>query len=534
MRPEAPGDSRRTTIALLGAITAAGVTLRLVLLGDSLFGDEVGAYSIVAGNGPGEIIRILHGNSVDLNPPLFFLLARLASVLGYSPETLKLVSLIAGTAAIPLTYLLGVRTVGGRAALVGAALMAFSPFALFYSTEARPYMLLVALGLLASLALLRALESRQPVWWAAYALASAAAMYTHYTVVFLLLAQFGWAVATHPEARRALVLANVGAAVLFAPWLPAVGENLDSPGTKVLEALHPFGFDSIAKDLSRWAGGHPFTKASEVPGEPALALLVTAVVVALAGLALARRRGLEIRLPAPGLACVLAAAVPAGLAAYSTVGSSVWDGRNLIASLPTFTLVLGAIVTAGPPRVRLAATTLLVAGMAIAAIPMLARENRRPDYEAAARLVERVSRPGDPVVDVLLLTPGPYSAFGDVALRRLGTPDEDRRRRVLRLLGPPLQAVLDAPPYTELPSEPVAGVARRAARLARGRRLFVVAPLEAPFSAVRRSPRFGAYHEFATALPARLRPAGAHTFDSLVPFTVYVLRDRASARRAIR
>ena len=62
MRPEAPGDSRRTTIALLGAITAAGVTLRLVLFGDSLFGDEVGAYSIVAGNGPGEIIRILHGN----------------------------------------------------------------------------------------------------------------------------------------------------------------------------------------------------------------------------------------------------------------------------------------------------------------------------------------------------------------------------------------------------------------------------------------------------------------------------------------
>ncbi len=52
------------------------------------------------------------------------------------------------------------RTVGRRAALVAAALTALSPFLIFYSAEARGYELMIALVLVSTLALLRAVEQR--------------------------------------------------------------------------------------------------------------------------------------------------------------------------------------------------------------------------------------------------------------------------------------------------------------------------------------------------------------------------------------
>jgi uncharacterized membrane protein len=66
-------------------------------------------------------------------------------------------------------------TVGARAAVVGCALVALFPFLIFYSTEARPYALLVLLILLSTLALLRAVRAGGLGWWAAYAVFACAA-----------------------------------------------------------------------------------------------------------------------------------------------------------------------------------------------------------------------------------------------------------------------------------------------------------------------------------------------------------------------
>src|SRR5207302_2677690 len=100
--------------------------------------------------------RIHHA---EITPPLSFLASWLSTRAGTSPELLRLPALIAGTATIPLVYLLGLRTVGRRAALLAAPLTALSPLMIYYSAEARAYGLMMFFLLGATLSLLLALAS---------------------------------------------------------------------------------------------------------------------------------------------------------------------------------------------------------------------------------------------------------------------------------------------------------------------------------------------------------------------------------------
>ena len=84
--------------------------------------------------------------SQETSPPLYFALAWLwARVFGVGEAGLRSFSALAGTALIPITYACGRELVSRRAGLVAAALAAVNPFLIWYSQEAREYMLLGAL-----------------------------------------------------------------------------------------------------------------------------------------------------------------------------------------------------------------------------------------------------------------------------------------------------------------------------------------------------------------------------------------------------
>ena len=110
-----------------------------------------------------------------------------------------------------------VRTVGRGAALVAATLTTLSPFMIFYSAEARGYGVLMALLLLSTLTLLIAVDDGRARWWVAYGVCVCLAAYTHYTAVFVLAAQLGWAFWVHPRARRPLLLSTALAALVVRP-----------------------------------------------------------------------------------------------------------------------------------------------------------------------------------------------------------------------------------------------------------------------------------------------------------------------------
>jgi mannosyltransferase len=512
-------------LLLVAAITTAGLLLRVPPFGDSLFGDEVSTYFIANADSVGGVLDLVRSDQ-EVSPPLYFVLAWATEGLGDPAESLRVTSLIAGVAAIPLTYQLGVLTVGRRAGVVGAALVALSPILIFHSTEARAFMLMLAFVLLSSLALVKALEPgrNRLWWWIGYAAFSCAAIWTHYTAVFVLGGQFGWAMWARPRARRALCAANIAVVIGYVPWIASgFREDRASPGN-VIDVLHPFSLESAANDLARWVIGQPFLPLSTLPGDAAIAMIVSGVAISALALtaATAGRRDAPRRRPSDRLilVLVLALASPVGALLYSLFIESLIVPRNLLASWPGLALAIGALATSGRGPLRIVSVGLLIGGMSIGAVKSLDADSRRPDYESVASFIERVGSPDSPILEVPFVA-NPLSSF-EVTLNDPGQSLVERRK-VFRVGVPTRRAQERAraaglpPAHTLLPRPPADKLARRAGKLARGDTLFVVSPL-------------GAADSVLGAVPSRFRRVETRTFPGLTRPQVYVFRDSRPSR----
>jgi Dolichyl-phosphate-mannose-protein mannosyltransferase len=424
-------------VLVVAVLTIVGTALRLAVAREPVFGDELSTFWIVTTHGLGGVVSVVHGDA-EITPPLYFILSWLTTRIDTMPELLRAPSLLAGVAAIPLTFLLGLRTVGLRAALVAAALTALAPFMIFYSAEGRAYEVAIVLALLSTLAMLAATQDGRARWWVAYGVCSCAAVYTHYTVVFALGAQLLWLIWAHPEVRKPALLANAGAIVAFLPWLPGVINDFTSPTTDILSALQPFNADAVRIALEHWSIGypHPFstTQLRDLPGVTGLVLFAVGLAVAVTGLLARELRGrprsrlarLDRRVV---LILVLAIATPVGEALVSAVGTNLFGTRNLAVSWPAFALSLAALLLAAGRRLGLVAATLVIGAFAVGAIKMLEQRFQRPDSEAVAAFIDRHAARGDAVIDGVIfgVSPGPLSGL-DVAL--------DRRHRVFRIGAP--------------------------------------------------------------------------------------------------
>jgi mannosyltransferase len=526
-----PAAGRRSvpqaTVVLLLGLIVVGLALRLPSFNDSIWGDELSTNFVVHGFGVGDPISILKGDQ-EGTPPLFFLLTWLTRGID-GAEGLRIFSLLAGLAAIPLTYLLGSWTIGRPAAAVGAALIALSPFQIFYATEARAYALMMLFCLLAAIALLRALNSGRTGWWVGYGLAVAAAAYTHYTTVFVLIGLLVWAFFARPEARGPLLLTNAGAALLYVPWIPELLDDRHEPAATIIERLHPLSLTRGWNDLGQWSLGHPLIPLQELPGRLGAWLVAAGVLIAIVGLVL-RARGGGLRRwwpPSAGFALVivLVAAAPVGAVLQDIVAPSVFIPRNLISSWPGLALAVGALVTTPRAPFRVAAVAALVAGFTIGAVKMLDTKYQRPDYDGVAAFIERSSAPGDPVVDSHEPTPGPQTAM-EAALAPHGQP-LPRGRQVFEVGFPTFQTRLDAVRRggalnAELPVPSSQQLAAQAVRAAGDGRLFVVGPA-ASLEILRSFP--GPLADFLAALPPRFHEVEYRSFPglSIFPIGVHVL-----------
>jgi Dolichyl-phosphate-mannose-protein mannosyltransferase len=414
---------RMLPAVVLILLTAVGIALRLAVVDEAILADELSTYWIISTNGLGGVVSTVNTDA-EITPPLFFVASWLATQVDLTPELARVPSLVAGAASIPVIYMVGLRTVGRPAGLVAAAITALSPFMIYYSAEARGYALMMLMLMLSTLAMLVAVDTRRARWWVVYAVSSCAAVYTHYTCVFALAAQFLWLLWAHPEARKPALIANIGAAVAFLPWLSGLRNDLDSPTTEILSALTPFDWHNVGLSLSHMAVGYPYSILSleELPGVPALVLFSLAVLVAIVGVAAtALREGgrtgfawVDARMV---LVVALALSVPAGEAIVSAIGTNIFGGRNLAAGWPAFALVLAALLIAAGPRLRYVAVALAMGCFVLAAGGMLDERNQRPNYEAAANFINREGGPSGVVIDGAVLSPGPYSPL-EVALGR--------------------------------------------------------------------------------------------------------------------
>jgi uncharacterized membrane protein len=407
-------------------ITLVGVVIRIVVAHQSFFADELATYWIITTRGLGSLISALYSTHDEITPPLYFVASWFTAHISHAPELIRAPSLVAGALMIPAVYLLGVCTVGRRAALLATVLTALSPFMIYYSTEARAYAVMMLLLTVSTLSMLRAIDTGRRRWWVLYALCSCGAFYAHYTCAFYLAAQFGWLLLAHPAARRPALLANLGAVIGVLPWLPAVINAANSPTTKIMSALSPFTPHAVRIYLEHWAIGYPYPAGgplTQLPGRLALVLLALAGIVALAPLAArAYRDRRTTSLPRLDqrvvLVIVLLVSVLLGEAIVSALSTHIFGVRNLASAWPPLTLAAGALLVASGPRLSLAAAALAILSFALGAAKMLSTRWQRPDYRASADFVARNARVGDVVIDETgVLSPGPLTGF-DVAFHR--------------------------------------------------------------------------------------------------------------------
>jgi mannosyltransferase len=207
------------SLVLLGAIFVAAAWLRLTALDrQSLWFDEADAV-IRAQSDLMTVLRtfIQPGE----NGPLYHLLLHFwIDVAGASEKAVRLPSAVAGLLTIPLMYLVGLRTLGQRAGLLAAGLLAISPYHVWYSQEAKMYSMAVLLTLLSTALLIESLRRNERRWWAGYVIVTTLGFYFHVTTVLIFGAHCAFVLLTWrkwPGRQRPWL---ISVALLTLPYLP--------------------------------------------------------------------------------------------------------------------------------------------------------------------------------------------------------------------------------------------------------------------------------------------------------------------------
>lgn len=369
----------------------------------------------------GQILALLRRH--DAVHGLYYLLLHGWMLPGGGEVWLRVPSVLAAGTAAGLVAALGLRLRGVRAGLFAGLLFAGLPVVSYYAQEGRSYALVGAVVLLATYALVRAVETPGRWRWPGYLAAMVFAVGLHEFALLvlpahgltLLLARVG-----RPAGRRWLVSAGL-CGLVSAPlvWLS------QRQAGQVSWLTRP-GADAVV-ELSRWAIG----------GSVAAGL-----VFGIAGLA-----GLTVRAAGParlGLASVaapLALVPPVVLLAVSQL-QPLYHPRYVFFSVAGIALLAGAGLDrlaaafgTGRGRDRLGWTAgLVVIGLVFAAQLPAQRAARTPesrpnDLAGVARVVGARSLPGDGLLFMpsryraaALGYPGAFARVHDVSLAR--TPIE--------------------------------------------------------------------------------------------------------------
>jgi mannosyltransferase len=385
-------SAKRAWFAAAG-LTLLALAVRIPGLSQSLFGDELFTYDTAA---VGSLHDLIHAvRTTEVSPPLFFFVVWLARKISDAEVWLRLPSLVCGVALIPVLYAVGRRLVGSAAALVGAGLAVLSPFLVWYSNEARGYALLALLVVGSTWALLVALE-RGGFWrWALVSVLVAGALLTHYTALFVVVAQALWACWVRRDRIRPVVLSSAVAALLVAIWLPfAPGDN---GAIAFLVKLTP---NTVAREALRAVAGQPYAKVADLPGTLGFLALGLAAAACVAGAVRAVRSGRPDRRLA--LVAALALVTPVGVIVYSLFQPNIYVGRNLIPSVPFVYLLVGALLVALARPIPAAWVAPSAVGLGIGLVKSFERPYERPDWKGVASYLDRRVVNGDRVVELEL------------------------------------------------------------------------------------------------------------------------------------
>ena len=371
-RPPVGITSRRIPphLWVLALLTVLAAVLRFATIGvQSYWADEaLTAYEVHLPFGA-MLSAVAHN---ETTPPLYFLVAwAWAHVFGTGEATLRSLSALPGVAVVPIAYLCGRDLVSRRAGVIAAALAAVNPFLIWYSQEARAYMLLIALTGASFLFFVRAERDpskRNIIGWTVF---SALALSTHFFAGFLVAPEAAWLL-WRARSREAVIAAGT-VAVTQAALIPlAVGDTGHGVGwihripllSRIAEVPTEFAVSTIYRHVSipegLWGG--------------AIMIAVAVLLLTIAG-GHAERRGACVA----GALAAIVICVPL-LLALARPADDFYLVRNLSPAWIPLSVVLAAAFAA--PRARdvgVAGASVLLVVFMFATIEI----DRNPDFQRA-------------------------------------------------------------------------------------------------------------------------------------------------------
>lgn len=406
-------------------LIAGGGILRFLALGQqSYWVDEIRSVIIATGGPQGKWVFAV----LNIHGPLHIVLLKVWMLLfGNAEAATRALSAIFGLLALPLFYRVALPMIGRRAALLALALLAASPFHLWYSQEARNYALLFDVALVAVPIYLWEIERRsRPSFLAALAISVVACLSN--LAGFFLLALYGlfallrFRRGGYPLWRPLMLL--ILTALLLSPWIVNAATqlgtvHLDRPqglsGEDVIvRGDSPAGVLSIPFTLYIFSLGfsqgpsiHDLKMHHWAAVKPFLPFLIPAlllfVAVTLYGLRTMARRSPQglMRSRHDVLVLLLWLCVPLILmVAMSMANLKAPNPRYAIISFAPYLMLLGLGLAAMRPAWLRATVTSLLLLISIHSIYHYFTNSYywRPDGRAVGALLDRESTPSDVVV----------------------------------------------------------------------------------------------------------------------------------------
>lgn len=226
-KEQEPVPTIKTThlLYILAAITIIGAAIRFYNIGStSLWLDEAVTY--LHSSLSFESIWSGMTSGLDYNPPLFFVFEWLViKTFGNLDFWVKVnlefwmrsVSAVFGILSIPAMYLLGKEFYDEYAGLVAASVVAFAPFLIYYSREARPYAMLLFFCIVATYFFVIAMKENTYKNWLYFSIASVLIVYTHFYGVIYLFALVLYSAMKYYKNPKSLLLSVVTTLLLTLP-----------------------------------------------------------------------------------------------------------------------------------------------------------------------------------------------------------------------------------------------------------------------------------------------------------------------------
>ena len=395
---EAEIEDGPTPWVWLALITLLALVLRTIGLDGGLWYDEIRTLTVSVRL---PLYKILTEFPSNNQHTLFSLLAHLSvGVFGEHAWSLRLPAMLIGVATVPMLFFFAREFVGRTEALLACLLLAVAYHHVWFSQNARGYSALAFLTLVSSWLMLRGLRRGRAGDWVWYAVAAALGVYTHLTMVFLvishaLLCAIPLGLPLDRERLRRWRLPAMGFALsafltllLYAPVLLEVQQFFGDRPSPMLVATPKWAFLELLRGLNVGVG-------------IGVAAFVGGVLVIL-GLWSYRRQSLFILglFLLPGVVTVAAAVglkrpifprflfFLVGFALLIVVRGALTAGR-----------MLSRIPAEQRSRVS-AAGFALVLVMAASSLAALIPDYRYPkqDFEGAMRYVESRRAEGEPIV----------------------------------------------------------------------------------------------------------------------------------------